>query len=137
MVVYLTRKEHFNAAHRLWVKEWDEEKNKATFGKCANKNFHGHNYELWVTVRGEPDPLTGLIMDAKALSKLMKREILDVLDHSNLNLDDNFLPEGVQGTTENLAFYIWKQLEPHIEGCHLHCVRVQETETIYAEYYGE
>ncbi|MEM7101796.1 MAG: 6-carboxytetrahydropterin synthase [Bacteroidota bacterium] len=137
MTVYLTRRVRFNAAHKLWVESWSEEKNFEVFGKCANKNFHGHNYELFVTVKGTPDPLTGFIMNAKELADIIKSEITEVLDHTNLNLDDNFVPKGILCTTENLAYYIWKELEPHITQCRLHCVKLVETENIYAEYYGE
>ncbi|MEL6924802.1 MAG: 6-carboxytetrahydropterin synthase [Bacteroidota bacterium] len=136
-MVYLTRRERFNAAHKLWVKEWSEEKNKAVFGKCANPNWHGHNYVLLVTVKGQPDPVTGFVMDAKALSKLIKSKITDVLDHSNLNLDVDFIPDTIQPTTENMVIIIWKQLAPHLENCELHCVKLIETENIWAEYYGE
>lgn len=138
MIVYLTRRESFNAAHQLWVHEWSEEKNFAAFGKCANKNFHGHNYDLQITVKGKPDPITGFIMDAKKLSKVIKREICDILDHTNLNLDPNFLPKGTAPTTENVAYYIWYQLLPHLDpNCQLHCVKLTETRNIWAEYYGE
>ncbi len=137
MLLYLTRRERFNAAHKLWVEEWGEEQNKAVFGKCSNKNWHGHNYDLFVTVKGQPDPMTGFVMDVKKLSGLIKREVTDKLDHSNLNMDVDFIPRGLQPTTENLAYLIWKQLEPHIEGCRLHCIKLYETENIFAEYYGE
>ena len=138
MIVYLTRKETFNAAHQLWVKQWSEEKNFEVFGKCANKNFHGHNYELIVTVKGTPDPITGFLMDVKVLGKLIQEKVCDVLDHSNLNLDENFLPDNILPSTENLVYYIWKELEPHIpEGVKLHCVKLCETAKIYCEYFGE
>lgn len=136
-MVYLTRRERFNAAHKLWVKDWSKKKNKAVFGKCANKNWHGHNYELFVTVKGQPDPVTGFVMDAKKLSTLIKMEVTAHLDHSNLNLDVKFIPKNIQPTTENLVMLIWKQLAPHIEGCQLHSIRLHETENIYAEYFGE
>ena len=136
-MVYLTRKERFNAAHKLWVDEWSKEKNFEVFGKCANPNWHGHNYSLFVTVKGKPDPTTGFVMDAKKLSKLIRKEITDELDHSNLNLDVSFIPKNLQPTTENLVMLIWKQLEPHIKGCQLHSIRLVETENIYAEYFGE
>lgn len=136
-MVYLTRRERFNAAHKLWVHEWSEEKNMEVFGKCANKNWHGHNYELFVTVKGTPDPVTGFIVDVKELGQIIRREITDVLDHTNLNLDVPFIPQGTQPTTENLVMLIWRQLEPHIRGCTLHSVRLHETENIYAEYFGE
>ncbi len=136
-MVYLTRRERFNAAHKLWVDDWDDEKNFAVFGKCANVNWHGHNYELFVTVKGTPDPMTGFVMDAKKLSKLIKKLVLDELDHRNLNLDVDFIPKKTQPTTENLVLSIWNRLEPHIEGCQLHCIKLYETENIFAEYYGE
>ena len=136
-MVYLTRVENFNAAHRLWVNEWSEEKNFEVFGKCANKNFHGHNYKLVVTVKGTPDPLTGFVMNAKDLGDIIKREVTEILDHTNLNLDENFLPDNVQPTSEILVIHIWKQLAPHINNCALHSVRLYETEKIYAEYLGE
>ena len=108
------------------------------FGKCANKNFHGHNYDLFVTIKGEPDPVTGFLMDVKSLSKIIQKEVCDVLDHTNLNLDDNFLPVGVLPTTENLVIYIWKQIAPYLEpNCELHCVKLYETPKIFAEFYGE
>lgn len=136
-MVYLTRRERFNAAHKLWVGEWSEEQNMQAFGKCANRNWHGHNYDLYVTVKGRPDPLTGFIVDVKALSKLIKTQIIDQVDHSNLNLDVGFIPKGLQPTTENLVILFWQQLEPQLEGCKLHCIKLYETENIYAEYYGE
>jgi len=136
-MVYLTRRERFNAAHKLWVHEWSEEKNMEVFGKCANKNWHGHNYELFVTVKGTPDLVTGFIVDVKELGQIIRREITDVLDHTNLNLDVPFIPQGTQPTTENLVMLIWRQLEPHMRGCTLHSVRLHETENIYAEYFGE
>lgn len=138
MIVYLTRKETFNAAHQLWVPQWSDEKNLASFGKCANKNFHGHNYDLFITVKGQPDMVTGFLMDVKVLGKLIQEKICDVLDHSNLNLDPNFLPEGALPTTENLVYYIWQELAPHLpENCRLHCVKLYETPKIYCEYFGE
>lgn len=135
--VYLTRRERFNAAHKLRVKEWSAKKNAQVFGKCANKNFHGHNYDLFVTVKGAPDPLTGFVMDAKVLSKLIQKEVLDHLDHSNLNKDVKFISKKTQPTTENLVILIWKQLAPHITGCQLHSIKLYETENIFAEYFGE
>ncbi len=138
MIVYLTRKETFNAAHQLWVKQWPDEKNFQVFGKCANKNFHGHNYDLYVTIKGTPDPVIGFLMDVKVLGKLIQEKICDVLDHSNMNMDENFLPEGVLPTTENLVYYIWKELEPSLpSNIKLHCVKLYETPKIYCEYFGE
>ena len=136
-MVYLTRRERFNAAHKLWVKGWSDDKNLEVFGKCANKNWHGHNYELFVTVKGRPDPITGFIIDVKKLSKIIKSCIIDKVDHCNLNLDVDFIPPEVQPTTENLVMLFWRQLEPHLAGCQLHCIKLHETENILAEYYGE
>ncbi len=138
MIVYLTRKENFNAAHQLWVSQWSEEKNIEIFGKGANKNFHGHNYDLYVTIKGKPDPITGFLMDVKVLGKIIQERICDVLDHTNLNMDKNFLPEGTLPTTENLVYYIWQELQPFIpQGVSLHCIKLYETPKIYCEYFGE
>ncbi len=136
-IAYLTRIERFNAAHKLWVKSWSAEKNVEIFGKCANKNWHGHNYKLHVTIKGSPDPETGFIMDAKKLGDLIKQEVTNELDHSNLNLDIDWIPEGMQPTTENMVILIWNKIEPKLTNCSLHCIKLIETETIYAEYYGE
>lgn len=136
-MVYITRKERFNAAHKLWVADWSDDQNFEVFGKCANVNWHGHNYHLFVTVKGKPDPMTGFIVDVKKLSKIIKAHVIEKLDHRNLNLDVDFIPKGTQPTTENLVILIWQQLEPHITGCELHCVKLYETENIFAEYYGE
>ncbi|MCO5247333.1 MAG: 6-carboxytetrahydropterin synthase [Chitinophagales bacterium] len=136
-MVYLTRRETFNAAHRLYNEHWSEEKNKEFFGKCANKNWHGHNYTLFVTVKGNPHPDTGFIMDVKKLSKITKEVIVNRLDHTNLNLDVDFIPKGLHPTTENMVKIIWEQLAPHITECELHCIKLWETENIYCEYYGE
>jgi len=136
-MVYLTRKERFNAAHKLWVEDWSQQKNFEVFGKCANPNWHGHNYSLFVTVKGNPDPMTGFVIDAKHLSSIIKEFVVDKLDHCNLNLDVPFIPGNLQPTTENLVILIWKELEPHIKGCQLHSIKLEETENIYAEYFGE
>ncbi len=136
-MVYLTRRERFNAAHQLWVKDWSTKKNFEVFGKCANTNFHGHNYTLFVTVKGTPDVHTGFITNAADLSKLIKDVITEKLDHKNLNMDVDFIPEGMQPTTENLVVCIWNELVPHITDCSLHAIRLHETENIYAEYFGE
>ena len=135
-MVYLTRKEHFNAAHRLFNSDWSDEQNEAVFGKCANKNYHGHNYNLYVTVKGEPDPATGLIVNAKQLSVLINDFVIDKLDHKNLNLQVGFL-NGVIPSTENLAKAIWNELKPNLKECELHCIRLFETENIFVEYYGD
>jgi 6-pyruvoyltetrahydropterin/6-carboxytetrahydropterin synthase len=134
-MVYLTRKEHFNAAHKLYCNHWTPEKNDAVFGKCANKNWHGHNYELYVTVKGEPDPETGFIMNVKDLSLIIDTYICEVLDHKNLNEDIDW-GYPMQPSTENVAIWIWNTLEKHIKDCQLHCVKLQETDKIWVEYFG-
>ena len=111
--VYITRKEHFNAAHKLWVESWTAEQNLERFGKCANPNWHGHNFNLFVTVKGTPDPVTGLIVDLKELSRLIRARVTDKLDHQNLNLDVDFI-RGQMPSTENLAVAIWQQLEAEV-----------------------
>ena len=127
-MVFLTRREHFNGAHRLYNDGWSEEQNRAVFGKCCNKNYHGHNFELYVTVKGAPNPETGFVMNAHLLSKIMNSEVTERLDIPEFA---NVLP-----SSENLVLQIWKWLEPHISGCELHCIKLQETENIYVEYFG-
>ena len=136
-MVYITRREHFNAAHKLNVPEWSDEKNMEVFGKCANPNWHGHNYELLVTVKGEANPITGFVVNLKELSKILRTKITDKLDHRNMNMDVDFM-HGVQPSTENVAIKIWQQIEADVNalGCKLHCVKVQETENNSVEYYG-
>ncbi|MEZ5030095.1 MAG: 6-carboxytetrahydropterin synthase [Saprospiraceae bacterium] len=137
-MVYLTRVEKFNAAHKLWVEEWTEEQNLDVFGKCANANWHGHNYTLHVTVKGTPDRYTGFVMDAKVLGQLVKRAVIDHVDHRNLNLDVPFIPAGIQPTSEILVIFFWEQLVPQLPPeVTLHRLILHETDTIYAEYYGE
>ncbi|MCX8019664.1 MAG: 6-carboxytetrahydropterin synthase [Chitinophagaceae bacterium] len=136
-MVYITRVEHFNAAHKLYHPDWSEEKNEQVFGKCANENWHGHNYDLHVTIKGIPDPDTGFIMDVKKLSELIREHVIEKLDHKNLNLDVDFM-RGKMCSSENLAVAIWNELKPHLpEGVQLHCVKLFETPRIYVEYYGE
>ncbi|HEX2628291.1 MAG TPA: 6-carboxytetrahydropterin synthase [Chitinophagaceae bacterium] len=136
-MVYLTRSEHFNAAHKLYNPDWSYEKNEAVFGKCANENWHGHNYELLVTVKGKPDPGTGFVFDVKRLSNIIKDHIIEKLDHRNLNIDVDFM-KGQLCSTENLAIAIWQQLLPHLpEGVQLHAIKLYETPRIYVEYFGE
>ncbi len=135
-MVYLTRVEHFNAAHKLFNPAWSREKNDEVFGKCANENWHGHNYEIHVTVKGEPDTDTGFIVDVKQLGQLVKEHILDKVDHRNLNMDVDFMA-GKMCSTEVFVMEIWKQLEPHISGGKLYKIRLYETERIYVDYFGE
>lgn len=136
-MVYLTRVEHFNAAHKLFNPKWSKEQNEAVFGKCANENWHGHNYELLVTIKGKPNPDTGFLYDVKQLSRLIQEYILDKLDHKNLNLDVDFMRDKLC-STENLAIAIWQQLQPHLpKEVQLHCVKLYETPRIFVEYFGE
>jgi 6-pyruvoyltetrahydropterin/6-carboxytetrahydropterin synthase len=135
-MVYLTRLEHFNAAHKLFNPDWSREKNDEVFGMCANDNWHGHNFDLYITIKGEPDPGTGFLMDVKKLSKLIKDRVIEKVDHKNLNMDVEFL-KGKMCSTENLAIGIWNELKPHLpENVRLHCVKLYETPRIYVEYFG-
>ena len=136
-MIYLTRRERFNAAHKLSNPDWDQEKNEKVFGKCSNPNWHGHNYELFVTVKGEVNPQTGWVIDLKDLSKLLKREVIDPLDHKNINLDVPFM-KGKWASTEVLCIEIWNLIEAKVKdmGAALHCIKIIETENNYAEYYG-
>jgi 6-pyruvoyltetrahydropterin/6-carboxytetrahydropterin synthase len=136
-MVYLTRHEHFNAAHKLYNPNWSEEKNKEVFGLCANANWHGHNYELIVTIKGNVSEDTGFLMDVKELSYILQKYVCDELDHKNLNLDVDFM-RGKLASTENLAIAIWKQIVPHLPiDVKLHCVKLYETPRICVEYFGE
>lgn len=135
--VYITRKEHFNAAHKLWRSDWNEEKNKEVFGKCSNENWHGHNYQLYVTVKGVPSEETGFVIDLKFLSVLIKDLVIEPLDHKNLNLDVPFM-QGKLASTENLVIEIWNILEGPIAAangklCH---IKLYETENNFVDYYG-
>ena len=135
-MVYLTRAEHFNAAHKLYNPSWSKEKNDEVFGKCANDNWHGHNYELFVTVKGEPDPDTGFLVDAKKLSIIINQHVVEKLDHRNLNLDVDFM-QGKMCSSENLVIEIWNQLRSHLPAnVQLHCIKLYETPRIYVEYFG-
>ncbi len=135
-MVYLTRIEHFNSAHKLYNPRWTKEKNEEVFGRCANENWHGHNFELYVTIKGQPDPDTGFIFDAKHLGKLVQDHIIEKLDHRNLNEDVDFM-HGKMCSIENLVIGIWNELEPHLPArARLHCLKLVETAKIYVEYYG-
>lgn len=135
-MVYLTRLEHFNAAHKLYNPNWSKEKNEEMFGVCANENWHGHNFDLFVTIKGEPDPDTGFLMDVKKLKVIIKEKVIIKVDHKNLNLDVDFL-KGKMCSTENLAVGIWNELAPYLpENVQLHCIKLYETPRIYVEYFG-
>ncbi len=135
-MIFLTRREHFNAAHKLYNPRWTDEKNQEVYGKCANPNWHGHNYILYITVKGEINADTGYLYDAKKLSRIINEKVIDQVDHRNLNLDVEFM-KGKICTTEALAIGIWEQLEPHIKEVQLHSVKLFETENIFVEYFGK
>ena len=138
-MIYITRKEHFNAAHKLYNPDWSEEKNRDVFGVCSNENWHGHNYEILVTVKGKVDTESGMIINLKSLSDIIKEEILDKVDHKNLNIDVPFL-EGVITTTENVTVKFWEVLENRLKQdniCKLHRIRLYETPRNFIDYYGE
>ncbi|MFM2135709.1 MAG: hypothetical protein RL021_1109 [Bacteroidota bacterium] len=136
-MVYITRKESFCAAHKVARNDWSTEKNYEVFGKCSNPNWHGHNYTLWVTVKGEIDPETGFVANLSTVSELIKKNILDKVDHKNLDMDVDFM-KGKLSSTENLAVEFWNQLHTSMNalGCTLHCIKIQETEKNYVEYFG-
>ncbi|ELR68622.1 6-pyruvoyl tetrahydrobiopterin synthase [Fulvivirga imtechensis AK7] len=138
-MVFLSRQEHFNAAHKLYNPNWSEEKNVEVFGPCANANWHGHNFEMIVTVKGDPDPDTGFVVDLKKLSVLIRKEIIEKVDHKNLNVDVPFM-KGKMASTENLVIEFWKILEkklPEItSSAKLHCIKLYETPRNFVEYYG-
>lgn len=135
--VYITRRETFNAAHRLYREDWSDEKNDEVFGKCSNKNWHGHNFTLYITVKGIPNEETGFIIDLKQLSSIVHENVINPLDHKNLNLDVPFM-KGMMASTENLVIKIWEQLEAPIryQNGTLCKVKLYETENNFAEYFG-
>jgi 6-pyruvoyltetrahydropterin/6-carboxytetrahydropterin synthase len=136
-MVYITRIEHFNSAHKLYNPSWTQEENEAVFGKCANENWHGHNFELHVTIAGNPNPDTGFVYDVKKLSIIIRDYVIEKLDHKNLNLDVDFM-SGKICSIESLVIGIWNQLQPQLPvEIKLHALKLYETPRIYVEYYGE
>jgi len=137
-MLYITRRESFCAAHRLSDDHWTKEKNQEVFGECSNVNWHGHNYELFVTVKGDIHPDTGFVVNLKTLSKIIREHVIKKLDHKNLNLDVPFL-QGKITSVENLSIAIWDILQQPIKelGIDLHCIKVQETENNSVEYFGD
>lgn len=135
-MVLLTRKAEFSAAHFYFNPEWSEEENARVFGKCANRQGHGHNYTLEVTVAGEPDPVSGFVVDLKQLKGILEREVLSVYDHRHLNFE---VPEfaSLNPTTENIAVAIWRRLDGRIPNAKLYRVRVYEMPDLFADFYGE
>ncbi len=136
-MIFITRRERFSAAHRLFNPDWSEEKNASFYGGCSNPNWHGHNYELWITVKGEIKQELGYLVDLKVLGSLVKEHIISKLDHKNINLEVDFM-KGRMVSTENLAIAIWEVMEPFLKqiDVDLHCVKIQETENNFVEYYG-
>ncbi|MGA1778198.1 MAG: 6-carboxytetrahydropterin synthase [Schleiferiaceae bacterium] len=137
-MVYIQRRETFSASHRLYNAAWSDDQNEAVFGKCSNRFGHGHNFQLIVTVKGEVNPDTGFVMNLVDLKTIMMHEIIDHVDHRNLNEDVPFL-QGILPSTENLAIAFWARLAPAIaaKGAQLHGIRIVETENNFVEYYGE
>jgi 6-pyruvoyltetrahydropterin/6-carboxytetrahydropterin synthase len=137
-MVYVTRKELFNAAHRLFRPEYSDEENLRIFGKCSNPNWHGHNYTLFVTVKGEVNKETGFVIDLKKLSQIINEKVIEIVDHRNINLEVHFMKDKL-ASTENLAIGIWNELNEDIrnQGALLHRVKLEETENNIAEYFGE
>ena len=139
-MIYVSRKEHFNAAHKLYNPKWSPEKNEEVFGPCANANWHGHNFELIVTVKGKPDPDTGFVIDLKKLGELIKKEIIEKVDHKNLNLDVSFM-EGKMASCEILVTEFWTILYNQIPllapKAKLHSLKLYETQKNFVEYFGE
>jgi 6-pyruvoyltetrahydropterin/6-carboxytetrahydropterin synthase len=136
-MIYITRRERFNAAHRLFKPEYSDERNLQVFGKCSNPNWHGHNYTLFVTVKGDVNPDTGFLVNLKDLSYLIDQRVIEKLDHRNINLEVDFMA-GKLASTENLAIGIWNELAKPIKemGAELHCIKLYETENNFVEYFG-
>ena len=137
-MIFISRRERFNAAHRLFKPEFSDEKNLEVFGKCSNPNWHGHNYELFVTVKGEVNPETGFVVNLKDLGQLIEKHVIEKMDHHNINMEVDFMT-GKLASTENIAIGIWEELEKPVRllGGLLHCVKVCETENNFVEYFGK
>lgn len=140
-MIYISRDAHFCAAHKLYNEKWSKDKNEEIFGACANENWHGHNFDMTVTVKGTVDPETGFVINFKDLNKIIKKGILEKVDHKNLNLDVEFM-KGKLTSCENLIIEFWKILDMEINEstnnlATLHCIKLKETNRNYAEYYGD
>jgi 6-pyruvoyltetrahydropterin/6-carboxytetrahydropterin synthase len=135
--VYITRRETFNAAHKLYREDWSEQKNWEVFGKCSNHNWHGHNFTIYVTVKGIPNPDTGFVINLKDLSEIVKQEVVEPLDHKNLNLDVPFL-KGMLASTENIVIQVWDRILDPISkaGGQLAKIKLVETDNNFVEYFG-
>ena len=136
-MIFLTRREQFSAAHRMYRKDWTDIENRDVFGKCSNPNWHGHNYVMFVTIRGEISEEHGFVMNLDKLKRIIHERVIRKIDHKNINIDVDFMKDKIS-TTENLVVSIWNELKPAIEeeGIILHCVRIEETENNSIEYYG-
>jgi 6-pyruvoyltetrahydropterin/6-carboxytetrahydropterin synthase len=135
-MIFLTRKVEFSSAHYYWIDSWSKDENERVFGKCANRNGHGHNYTLEVTVAGEVDPVSGFVVDLKDVKEILEREVVNVYDHRHLNLEVLEFRTALP-TTENIAVAIWQRLDGKIPNARLHRIRVYEMPDLFADYYGE
>jgi 6-pyruvoyltetrahydropterin/6-carboxytetrahydropterin synthase len=135
---YITRREVFNAAHRIYKEGWTDEKNLEMFGKCSNPNWHGHNYILFVTVKGNADPVSGYVCDLKKLGALIQEKVIEKVDHKNLNTEVDFM-KGIPTSSENIAKAIFHLLSSEVRklGAEMHAVKILETENNYVEYFGD
>ena len=134
--VFVNRRAHFSASHRLYDAKLSNEENFEIFGGCSNPNGHGHNYYIELCIAGTPDPATGFVVDLKKVRNILQEKFLNKVDHKNLNLDVDFL-RGINPTSENIAIAAWKQIAPHITEGKLYAVRLFETENNFVEYRGE
>jgi 6-pyruvoyltetrahydropterin/6-carboxytetrahydropterin synthase len=136
-MIYITRREVFNAAHRIYNKNWNDDKNLEFYGKCANPNWHGHNYILYVTIKGNIRQDIGYVADLKSVSTIIREKIIEKIDHKNINLEVDFMKDRI-ASVENIAIAIWEELETPIRklGAELHCIKLEETENNFVEYYG-
>lgn len=137
-MIYITRRERFCAAHKLARDEWSRDENERVFGKCSNPNWHGHNYEIFVTIKGKINPETGFVMDLRVLKEIINEVVIEKVDHRNLNLDVDFM-KGKMASTEVIAYEVFHQLKPHISkhNAELHSIKLYETENNFVEYFGE
>jgi 6-pyruvoyltetrahydropterin/6-carboxytetrahydropterin synthase len=137
-MIYLSRRERFSAAHRIYRTDWSDEENQKIFGKCSNPNWHGHNFVLFVTVKGEASQEHGFVMNINILKQIILDKVINKIDHKNINLEVDFM-KGKIATTENLVVAIWDELKSSIEkeGAKLHCIKIEETENNSIEYYGK
>lgn len=137
-MIYLTRREKFSAAHRMYKKEWSDSKNQEVFGDCSNPNWHGHNYLLFVTVKGNINSETGYLVNLKTLGSIIRENVIQKIDHKNMNLEVDFM-NGKVASSENLAVSIWEVLDPKVKmlGIELHKIKIEETENNFIEYFGK